>query len=362
MSSTGLVLSHVRKVFQAYGTETVAVDDFDMTIKRGEFLTLLGPSGCGKTTTLRIIAGFEIPTSGRVILEGKDITHMPPNKRNISMVFQSYALFPHLTVEGNIAFGLRLLHLRKSEIRERIKGIIALVGLEGLERRRPDQLSGGQQQRVALARSLVMKPSVLLFDEPLSNLDAKLRESMRLEIRRIQREVGITSVYVTHDQTEAMSISDRIVVMQDGRVMQVGSPFEVYARPRNAFVADFIGRVNLFTGTVEEVGKDWVRLRLDGATLLVEGQTDSQFAPGERALAAVRPESFSIDVEGQPNSISGCVKSRVFLGSHVEYEVALESGRRVTAVMFNPIEGGLPEVEEEISLHFSRTSVWVLKP
>ena len=230
----GLELRNIKKVFKSLNTETVAVKDFNQNIEEGKLVTLLGPSGCGKTTTLRMIAGFEIPTSGRVFLNNSDVTNLPPNKRNISMVFQSYALFPHLSVEDNISFGLKIKHLSKKEIVKKINKMIDLVGLKGLEKRRPEQLSGGQQQRVALARSLVMEPLVLLFDEPLSNLDAKLRESMRLEIRRIQQEVNITSVYVTHDQVEAMSISDIIVVMNKGEVMQIGNPFEIYAKPKIA--------------------------------------------------------------------------------------------------------------------------------
>ena len=212
-----LELKNIYKVFKSENTETVAVKDFTLKIEKGQLVTLLGPSGCGKTTTLRMIAGFETPTSGKIFLEGKDITNDPPNKRDISMVFQSYALFPHMTVKENIEFGLKIKKLPKNAIEEKVKNIISLTGLEGMENRRPDQISGGQQQRVALARSLVMEPKVLLFDEPLSNLDAKLRESMRSEIRRIQKELNITSVYVTHDQTEAMSISDIIIVMNKGK-------------------------------------------------------------------------------------------------------------------------------------------------
>ena len=216
----GLVLENLVKTFRGDGAELRAVDRIWLEIPSGALITLLGPSGCGKTTTLRMIAGFELPTDGIVRLEGEDITFLPPNQRNISMVFQSYALFPHLSVEENVAFGLKIKRLSRDVVRKKARDMIDLVGLRGLEKRRPDQLSGGQQQRVALARSLVMKPKVLLFDEPLSNLDAKLRESMRLEIRRIQQEMKITSVYVTHDQVEAMSISDLIVIMDKGKIMQ----------------------------------------------------------------------------------------------------------------------------------------------
>ncbi|QAA76172.1 MAG: Putrescine transport ATP-binding protein PotA [Candidatus Bipolaricaulis sibiricus] len=355
-----LVLRDVRKVFTSYGVETVAVERFNQTISRGQFVTLLGPSGCGKTTTLRIIAGFEVPTSGRVLLDGVDVTNMPPNKRNISMVFQSYALFPHLTVEGNIAFGLKLRGLNRRVMRAKIAEMVSLVGLEGLERRRPEQLSGGQQQRVALARSLVMEPRVLLFDEPLSNLDARLRESMRLEIRRIQQEVSITSVYVTHDQAEAMSISDLIVVMDQGKVMQIGSPFEIYARPQNSFVAAFIGRVNFLHGTVVSAQGRTVTLACEALGKALTGIPSGPLSPGDPASIVLRPESLFETKDGRPNSLRGEVLKYVFLGSHVEYELQLVAGQRVNAVMFNPVEQQLPVAGEELELFFSAESAWVI--
>ncbi|HPB62851.1 MAG TPA: ABC transporter ATP-binding protein [Mesotoga sp.] len=356
-----LILKNVRKVFTSYSVETVAVDNFDQVIEKGHLVTLLGPSGCGKTTTLRIIAGFEIPTSGRVLLEERDVTNLPPNKRNISMVFQSYALFPHLTVEENIAFGLKLKRLDRSEMRRKIVEMTDLVGLKGLEKRRPDQLSGGQQQRVALARSLVMEPSVLLFDEPLSNLDAKLRETMRLEIRRIQQEVNITSVYVTHDQVEAMSISDVIVVMNQGKVMQIGSPFDIYARPENSFVADFIGRVNFIDGTVESVDGDTVVVSAGATGNKIIGKRGTELVPGKPARVVLRPESLSDRKEERINSLSGKVLKYVFLGSNVEYELELSDGRKINAVTYNPVERKLPVVERETELYFSRESAWVIR-
>ncbi|RME65887.1 MAG: ABC transporter ATP-binding protein, partial [Caldilineae bacterium] len=235
-----LKLENLSKVFasRSGSGEVVAVDDVNLDIERGQFVTLLGPSGCGKTTTLRLIAGFEFPTTGRIVLDGEDIADLPPNRRDMAMVFQSYAIFPHLNVFENIAYGLRIKKLSNQEIRRQVATVLELTELTGLENRQPNQLSGGQQQRVALARALVMEPKVLLFDEPLSNLDAKLRVQMRSEIRRIQQELGITSVYVTHDQDEAMVLSDRIVVMNQGRIQQVGSAPEIYRRPANRFVAD----------------------------------------------------------------------------------------------------------------------------
>ncbi len=356
-----LILKNVRKIFTSYGVETVAVDDFDQSIEKGQLVTLLGPSGCGKTTTLRIIAGFEIPTNGRVLLDEKDVTNLPPNRRNISMVFQSYALFPHLTVEENIAFGLKLKRLDRTQMKRKMREMTDLVGLKGLEKRRPDQLSGGQQQRVALARSLVMEPSVLLFDEPLSNLDAKLRESMRLEIRRIQQEVNITSVYVTHDQVEAMSISDIIVVMNEGKVMQIGSPFDIYARPQNSFVADFIGRVNFVEGVVDSVDGDTVTVSVRSTGERIIGKKGSEISTGEEVKVVLRPESLSDRREDRINTLNGKVLKFVFLGSNVEYELELPDGKRINAVTFNPIERKLPVVGKDTELYFSRESAWVIK-
>lgn len=356
-----LILKNVRKVFTSYGTDTVAVDDFDQTIEKGQLVTLLGPSGCGKTTTLRIIAGFEIPTSGRVILEGRDVTNLPPNRRNISMVFQSYALFPHLTVGENIAFGLKLQKLDRSQRKKKSREMMELVGLRGLEKRRPDQLSGGQQQRVALARSLVMEPSVLLFDEPLSNLDAKLRESMRLEIRRIQQEINITSVYVTHDQVEAMSISDVIVVMNQGKIMQIGSPFDIYARPQNSFVADFIGKVNFIDVKVESVQDDTVSVVSETLNKKIIGKKGGDFSPGDSARVVLRPESLSDRRNGEANVVRGKVLKYVFLGSNVEYELELPDGKILNAITFNPIERKFPTVGSESELYFSKESAWVIR-
>ena len=249
-----LTLENITKVFPPRGGagEVTAVHDVNLDIEKGELVTLLGPSGCGKTTTLRMIAGFEFPTSGNIILDGQEINSLPPHKREMSMVFQSYAIFPHLTVFENIAYGLNVQRLSKSVIKERVNKVLDLVHLEGYGDRAPTQLSGGQQQRVALARALIMEPKVLLMDEPLSNLDAKLREEMRTEIRRIQKELNITSVYVTHDQIEAMTLSDRIVVMNQGIIEQIGTPVEIYRFPNSRFVADFIGRANFVPGEVQE--------------------------------------------------------------------------------------------------------------
>jgi len=357
----GLVLENITKIFRSDGSDMRAVDHIALEIPSGALVTLLGPSGCGKTTTLRMIAGFELPTEGSVRLEGEDITFLPPNQRNISMVFQRYALFPHLSVEENVAFGLKIKHISRDTVRKETREMIDLVGLRGLEKRRPDQLSGGQQQRVALARSLVMKPKVLLFDEPLSNLDAKLRESMRLEIRRIQQETAITSVYVTHDQVEAMSISDLIVIMEKGKIMQKGSPFEVYIRPENAFVADFIGKVNFIEGVADKqdpesgiVVSSSLKKSFNCRNALVE--------KGRPARIVVRPEAFSLSNarNEELNSIAGTVLSYSFLGSHLEYIVKLPDGSVINALEYNLSERQLPRVGEEKRLFFSKENAWTI--
>ena len=293
--SSGVVLKDVTKIFQQpdTGKDFVAVDHINLEIKDGEMVTLLGPSGCGKTTTLRMISGFEYPTSGNVFIGDRDVAKIPPNKRGISMVFQSYALFPHLNIWENIAYGLRVAKIPQDEIIRRTNDVVELMQLKGMEKRFPNQLSGGQQQRVALARAVVIEPSVLLFDEPLSNLDAKLRESMRDELRALQQRLGITSLYVTHDQSEAMAISDKVVIMKDGVICQQGTPQEIYEQPASRFVANFIGKANFIDGIFK--GRD-------GEAALVEigGKTFSIPAPGKMegveeggpCCLTVRPESF----------------------------------------------------------------------
>lgn len=295
--------------------EVRAVDDVSLNINSGEFVTLLGPSGCGKTTTLRLISGFEMPTAGTILLDGKNISHMPPNKRDMAMVFQSYALFPHMNVEDNISYGLQTSGMAKDAIKKKVAESLAMMGLDTLGKRRPNELSGGQQQRVALARSLVMEPRVLLFDEPLSNLDAKLRIQMRSEIRRIQRDLGITSIYVTHDQIEAMSMSDRIVVMNQGKIDQVGSPVEIYRRPKTRFVADFIGRANFIPTTIEAVEGDQVTVKLLGHTLTAPMENPP--AAGTEVTAVLRPETMH--VAPQPEHCEAVVEQAMYLGAEVEY-------------------------------------------
>jgi putative spermidine/putrescine transport system ATP-binding protein len=306
---------------KAYGS-TIAVDDISLSVAAGELVAFLGPSGCGKTTTLRMVAGFVDPTSGTIRVQGRDITELAPNKRDMGMVFQSYALFPHMTVSRNIAFGLHARRVPRSEIVSRVTEALELVGLTGMGERFPRQLSGGQQQRVALARVLALRPKLLLFDEPLSNLDAKLRVQMRHEIRRLQKGVGITALFVTHDQEEAMTIADRIVVIDKGRIEQAGTPAEIYDHPASRFVADFIGTANLITGRVQQ-GRFRSVCGLE--VPLPPGTTAAQ---GEIALA-IRPEKVDISPAPLPGQIRGTIARSTRLGSVIEYEVALPSGDRI---------------------------------
>jgi spermidine/putrescine transport system ATP-binding protein len=309
--------------------EVRAVDDVSLSIGAGEFFSLLGPSGCGKTTTLRLIGGFELPTAGRVELRGHDITLDPPDRRPVNMVFQSYALFPHLDVAGNIAFGLKRRSVDRAEIRRRTTEVLELVHLSGYEQRRTHELSGGQQQRVALARALVNRPNVLLLDEPLGALDLKLRKQLQVELKRIQMDVGITFVYVTHDQEEALTMSDRIAVMHRGKVEQVGSPEDLYDRPTTPFVADFIGTTNLLNGTVEELAAGLATVRLDSGDRC-QVVTASR-RPGQAIQLSVRPEAIAIEGpvdDGQPRlgRLRGRVEQMAYLGSAVQYHVRTDGG------------------------------------
>jgi spermidine/putrescine transport system ATP-binding protein len=327
-------LRRVTKRFDALA----AVDDLSLEFGRGEFFTLLGPSGCGKTTTLRMIAGFERPTEGEIRIEGEDVAQLPPHKRPTNTVFQSYALFPHLSVEDNVAFGLKRKKVSKSEIKDRVAAELERVGLASESKRRPSQLSGGMQQRVALARALVNLPKVLLLDEPLGALDLKLRKGLQVELKRIQRDVGITFVYVTHDQEEALTMSDRIAVMNRGRVEQVAVPEEVYDRPATTFVAGFIGVSNLMPATV--TGGNEVRLD-QGQTIATE--TDG-FSVGDRCHAVVRPEKLQVDLTDGGNGsaerprVEGVVASSLYLGTATQIAVDLGEGVRMTVLIPNADE------------------------
>jgi spermidine/putrescine transport system ATP-binding protein len=327
----------LRSVSKRFG-ELVAVDDLSLDLAGGEFFTLLGPSGCGKTTTLRMVAGFEQPSEGAIRIEGADVAELPPHRRPTNTVFQSYALFPHLSVEANVAFGLKRKRVAKGEIGRRVGAELERVGLAAEARRRPAQLSGGQQQRVALARALVNLPKVLLLDEPLGALDLKLRKGLQLELKRIQREVGITFVYVTHDQEEALTMSDRIAVMNRGRVEQVGDPEEVYERPATTFVAGFIGVSNLMPASISRPGE----VRLDHGPVL-RVPTDG-LSPSEHCQAVVRPEKLRIETAaGAPSSngmprVEGVVESSVYLGTSTQIVVDLGGDVRMTVLVPNASE------------------------
>jgi spermidine/putrescine transport system ATP-binding protein len=327
----------LRDVTKRFG-DVLAVDDVSLELAHGEFFTLLGPSGCGKTTTLRMIAGFEQPSAGQIRIEGEDVAGLPPHKRPTNTVFQSYALFPHLSVEANVAFGLKRKRVPKDEIAERVRAELERVGLSADAKRRPAQLSGGMQQRVALARALVNLPKVLLLDEPLGALDLKLRKGLQVELKRIQREVGITFVYVTHDQEEALTMSDRIAVMNRGRVEQVGVPEDVYERPETTFVAGFIGVSNLMPATVSKPG----RVRLESGPE-VRGDT-GELAVGEGCYVVVRPEKLRVEPAGGGGGsnglprVEGVVESSLYLGTATQIVVGLGEGVRMTVLVPNASE------------------------
>jgi spermidine/putrescine transport system ATP-binding protein len=339
-SAAGAPSVELVSVTKRFG-DVMAVRDLSLTLAPGEFLTLLGPSGCGKTTTLRMVAGFEDPTEGRVLIEGEDVGPLPPYRRPTNTVFQSYALFPHLTVGDNVAFGLRRKKVPRDEIDGRVAEELERVGLAREINRRPNQLSGGQQQRVALARALVNYPKVLLLDEPLGALDLKLRKGLQIELKRIQREVGITFLYVTHDQEEALTMSDRIAVMNEGRIEQLGTAEDVYERPRTTFVAGFIGVSNLMPGVVASANGDSGSVRLDSGvevTTSVDG-----LAPGDRCYAVVRPEKLRIGIADAPSSagepsVGGIVESSLYLGTSTQIVVRLDGEVPVTVLVPNADE------------------------
>ncbi|MGI8335440.1 ABC transporter ATP-binding protein [Actinomadura scrupuli] len=326
------------KSFASHGEVVQAVKGVDMKIAEGEFFSMLGPSGCGKTTTMRMIAGFDEPTAGEVYLHGSNVVGVPPNKRDVNMVFQSYALFPHMSVAENVAFGLKRRGVAKDEVVRRVGEMLDIVGLAGREKRRPKELSGGQQQRVALARALVNNPRALLLDEPLAALDLKLRQAMQVELKRIQREVGITFVFVTHDQGEALTMSDRIAVMNDGLVDQLGTPREIYERPASKFVAGFIGTSNLFSGTVSEVVGSEAVISYGPDERLVIPVSDGQVSAGSELELTVRPEKIEISVEsphGNGSAVRGTVTEVVYLGTATTYNIKTSAGADVVVFTQN---------------------------
>jgi putative spermidine/putrescine transport system ATP-binding protein len=346
-----LELTHIQKVFN----ETVAVEDFNLSVTQGEFISLLGPSGCGKTTTLRMVAGFDYPTSGQILLDDKDLTLLPPNKRNVGMVFQSYALFPNMTVGENIGYGLRVSGKPKREIEQPVREMLALIQMDNYGKRYPNQLSGGQQQRVALARALAFHPKVLLLDEPLSALDAKIRMELRSEIRRIQQQMHITTIYVTHDQEEALSLSDRVVVMSNGKIEQVGTPSQIYNFPQTEFVARFVGQINLLP--VEWVDRTDGVVRL-GQQVVRAGQVPDHLN-GHPIRLAIRPEELAAGRQEGANNLSGSVDAVTYLGSILRVRVDIE-GHPVSLDMFNERSLKPPRVGETFEINFSPDACWLL--
>jgi putative spermidine/putrescine transport system ATP-binding protein len=342
---------------KSFGKNTV-VQQFDLNIGKGEFVSLLGPSGCGKTTVLRMVAGFEAPSAGRIVIENDDITQLRPSQRNIGLVFQSYALFPNLTVAQNVAFGLKVARLEKAAIDQRVSDMLTLIGLSQLGGRYPFELSGGQQQRVALARALAVRPRVLLLDEPLSALDAKIRVSLRKEIRDIQRELGITTIFVTHDQEEALSISDRVVVMNQGRAEQVGAPHEVYNRPTTRFVANFVGTLNTFEAVVKDAKKGVVTI--GGMSLtLAQGNLDQK--NHDTVSLALRPEALQLGRQAAPaTTLSATVEDVQFLGSVIRLRAML-GDQSVSLDTFNRQDAAPPAIGSKIMISFHPNDLIILK-
>jgi len=355
-AGTYLELASVRKEFATH----VAVEGFDLAVTRGEFVSFLGPSGCGKTTTLRMIAGFELPTSGTIRIDGRDVSLVSPNARNVGMVFQSYALFPNMTAADNIAFGLKIRKRPKDDIRKRVGELLELIGMSGKGTKFPHELSGGMQQRVALARALAIEPQVLLLDEPLSALDAKIRLSLRQEIRAIQRQLGITTVYVTHDQEEALSLSDRIVVMSQGRIEQVGTPSEIYDGPATEFVARFVGQLNVLTGHVLEGSTG--RLGIGAQTIELGRSLDGQPIGGQLSLA-VRPEAIELGLgDATHPRLVGAVKDIQFLGPVIRVRMWLDGeGGDLRFDTFNRPGTVPPLVGERVTVSFPADSAIVLE-
>jgi len=359
--NSGIDVRGVTKIFGSGAEAVHALDRVSLAIRENEFFTLLGPSGCGKTTLLRLIAGFEQASEGDIRLDGEGLTHLPPHQRPVNTVFQSYALFPHMTVAENIAFGLEMQGVTKPEIKDRLEAMLALVQLSGLEQRRPAQLSGGQQQRVALARALANRPKVLLLDEPLSALDLKLRKEMQIELKRIQHETGIIFVFVTHDQGEALTMSDRIAVMSAGQVLQVGSPTEIYEHPTSHFVADFIGETNFLEGEVVAHDTTGATVRLSsGATRQASAPPDT--ASSGKVSLAIRPERVTLTRNREAAALGGRVENVVYFGTDTNYHIVLGDGRGFLARLQNHQGAESPfAVGDEVAVEIADHALQVLR-
>lgn len=352
----GVSIKNLSKVFLAQKGDFLAVNNVSLEVEPGQLVTLLGPSGCGKTTILRMLSGFTIPTQGSVFMGGEDMTNVPPNRRDVGMMFQSYALFPHLSVYENVAYGLRVKKIPKAELEERVENILQMMQISDFRDRIPEQLSGGQQQRVALARAIVTEPKILLFDEPLSNLDAKMREYMRDEIRKLQQRLGITSVYVTHDQEEAMAISDKVVIMNKGIIEQTGNPLDIYVRPNNKFVADFMGKANFASGKViAQEGENFV-LETLGQKVTVSPNETFSVQIGDTVACMIRPEFLKVNSNG---AFSGKVRRATYLGTHVEYEVEI-AGEVLIMIDTELLTNGVFKVDDSIPLSIDENSIRLL--
>ena len=363
MANNAIEIKDVTKQFAAPNGETVtAVDRMNLDIGDGEFFSFLGPSGCGKTTTLRMIAGFELPSDGEIFIQGSPMAYTPPYKRPVNTVFQHYALWPHMTVFQNVAFGLEMQRVEKIDIKRRVSEALELVHLSGMDDRRPKQLSGGQQQRVALARALVQRPAVLLLDEPLGALDLKLRKAMQLELKHMQQQVGITFIYVTHDQEEALTMSDHIAVMNQGRVLQVGKPFEIYEAPATRFVADFIGETNFLPGTVQKITKGIANVTLDGK-FAMHVPSGEGISAGSEVTVALRPEKLTIHPVGKTSqeSIPGRVEEMVYIGTDTRFLVRVSDQNTVVIRMQNLGEGmTVFDVGDEVAITWDADSARLL--
>jgi len=354
----------LRKVFKVFHGET-AVRGIDLSVRRGEFFSILGPSGCGKTTTLRLIAGFDLPSAGEVLIQGQSMNQVPPHRRPVNTVFQSYALFNHLSVVENIAFGLRLKKLKAAEVDERVKQALKQVKMEAYANRFPAQLSGGQQQRVALARALVNRPAVLLLDEPLGALDFKLRKEMQVELSNLHQDLGLTFIMVTHDQEEALSLSDRIAVMRSGKIEQIGTPTEIYERPRTPFVADFIGDTNLFRGHLEAADASTLQITTStGLKIVVQPKSPRDTASNTKDIVvSVRPEKIRLSLsppDSRINCFEGHLKHVMYLGTHVHYVVELNSGDLLTVRLPN-VTNKLPDANTAVYARWAATDCLALE-
>ena len=356
--SVGIRIENLSKVFidKDKKGRTVAVDNVSLEVAPGELVTLLGPSGCGKTTILRMLAGFTMPTAGTIWFGDEDVTSIPPNKRNVGMMFQSYALFPHLSVFDNIAYGLKVKKLSHAEIIDKVDNVMDMMRISEYAKRIPEQLSGGQQQRVALARAIVNEPRILLFDEPLSNLDAKMREYMREELRKIQQRLGITSVYVTHDQIEAMAISDHVMIMKDGVIEQVGTPSDIYVHPVNTFVANFMGKANFAKGKVLSAGNDTVEIDLFGLPVSVAANHDVDSPAGAAVAVMIRPEFVKLDRNGRWKAL---IRRATFFGEKMEYEIQI-SDRLLTISDSEFITNGIYREDDTISISICQKGLRIL--